>query len=55
MNNNDLRAELIRQFPVEVIEISGGPEDSYYACPTCRRAVALGTDKCAGESCRRKL
>ena len=46
MNNNDLRAELLRQFPVEVIEISGGPEDSYYACPTCRRAVALGTDKC---------
>lgn len=46
MQNDDLRAQLIRQFPAEVIEVNDGRNDPYYACPTCGRAVASGTEKC---------
>ncbi len=46
MQNNDLRAELIRQFPAEVVEISDGKSESFYACPICSRPVSLGTEKC---------
>lgn len=46
MQNNDLRAELIRQFPAEVVEISDGKSESFYACPICSRPVAIGTEKC---------
>lgn len=46
MDNHDLRAELIRQFPAEVVEISDGISDAYYACPTCSRTVSLGMEKC---------
>ena len=46
MQNNDLRAELIRQFPAEVVEMRDGQNEAYYACPTCSRAVSLGMDKC---------
>lgn len=48
MMENDLRQQLIRQFPAEVVEATGTMNEVYYACPTCGRAVALGTDKCTG-------
>lgn len=44
----DLRAELIKQFPAEVIEIIEQNGEQYYACPTCRRAVSRGETKCVG-------
>ena len=37
---DDLRAELIKQFPSEVIETKDMTGKEYYACPTCKRAVA---------------
>ena len=43
---DDLRAELIKQFPSEVIETKDMTGKEYYACPTCKRAVATGTEKC---------
>ena len=45
---DDLRAELIKQFPSEVIETKDMTGKEYYACPTCKRAVATGTEKCQG-------
>ena len=50
---DDLRAELIKQFPSEVIETKDMTGKDYYACPTCKRAVATGTEKCQG--CGQKL
>ena len=50
---DDLRAELIKQFPSEVIETKDMTGKEYYACPTCKRAVATGTEKCQG--CGQKL
>lgn len=49
----DLRAQLIRQFPSEVVEVADMDGKTYYACPTCKRAVAFGMDKCNG--CNQKL
>ncbi len=49
----DLRAELIKQFPSEVIETKDMSGKEYYACPTCKRAIAVGTEKCQG--CGQKL
>lgn len=49
----DLRAELIKQFPSEVIETRDMLGKEYYACPTCKRAVATGMDKC--HACGQKL
>ena len=48
MQNDDVRLQLIRQFPAEVVEASSMREGTYYACPTCGRPVALGMDKCIG-------
>lgn len=48
MLQDDLRAELIKQFPAEVVELAEEPGKEYYACPTCRRAVSKGTTKCSG-------
>ena len=45
---DDLRAELIKQFPSEVIETKDMTGKEYYACPTCKRAVSIGTEKCQG-------
>lgn len=45
---DNLRAELIKQFPSEVVELTEPTGKVYYACPTCKRAVAMGNDKCAG-------
>ena len=50
---DDLRAELIKQFPSEVIETKDMTGKEYYACPTRKRAVATGTEKCQG--CGQKL
>ena len=46
--HSDLRAELIKQFPAEVVENYDKNGESYYACPTCKRAVTHGMDKCMG-------
>lgn len=45
---DDLRAELIKQFPAEAIEMTERSGKKYYACPTCKRAIALGEAKCSG-------
>lgn len=45
---NDLRAELIKQFPAEVIEIMEQTGKKYYACPTCKRVTTLNEERCAG-------
>lgn len=50
---NDIRAELIKQFPAEVAEITDAVGTTCYICPTCKRVVALKNDKC--ESCGQVL
>jgi hypothetical protein len=45
---NDLREELIKQFPSEVIELTEASGKTYYACPTCKRAITVGAEKCSG-------
>lgn len=45
---DSLRSELIKQFPAEVIEVTEKGGNKYYACPTCKRAITKGEDKCAG-------
>lgn len=45
---DNLRAELIKQFPAEVVEITEPSGNMYYACPTCKRAVTRGETKCSG-------
>ena len=45
---DDIRAQLIKQFPSEVIETTDPTGAAYYACPACRRAIATGQDKCGG-------
>ena len=50
---NDLRAELIKQFPAEVVEVTEQSGKVYYACPTCKRAVTRGETKCS--SCNQAL
>ena len=52
---DDLRAELIKQFPSEVIETKDMTGKEYYACPTCKRAVATGTEKMSGMRTEIKL
>lgn len=48
MLQDDLREQLIRQFPAEVVEVAEPTGVIIYACPTCKRPVALNTDKCGG-------
>lgn len=48
MLQEDLRAELIKQFPAEAIEVADRNGKIYFACPTCKRAVVLNQDKCTG-------
>ena len=45
---DDLRAELIKQFPAEAIEVTEQTGKKYYACPTCKRAITRDETKCAG-------
>lgn len=46
--HEDLRAELIKQFAAEVMEITEQNGKKYYACPTCKRAISRGDNKCSG-------
>ena len=48
MQNDDVRLQLMRQFPVEVVEARDARNEVYYACPTCSRPVSMGMDKCVG-------
>lgn len=50
---DDLRAELIKQFPSEVIETTDDEGKGYYACPTCHRAITHGQEQCS--SCKQIL
>lgn len=43
-----LRAELIKQFPSEVVETTKQNGNTYYACPTCTRPVSRGDKQCPG-------
>lgn len=45
---DDLRAQLIKQFPAEVIELAEQNGTRYYACPTCKRPVAKSDSTCPG-------
>ena len=42
----DLREQLIKQFPSEVAEATDIEGKLYYACPTCRRPAVLNQEKC---------
>ena len=48
MHSDDIKAQLIRQFPAEVVEQRGSMNQMYYSCPTCGRTVSMGMDKCMG-------
>ncbi|MBQ6815113.1 MAG: hypothetical protein IJP13_06205 [Lachnospiraceae bacterium] len=50
---DDLRAQLIKQFAADVVEVTEAPDKVYYACPTCKRPVSRGNDKCT--SCGQAL
>ena len=50
---NDIRTSLNKQFPAEVVKIREQSGEEYYACPTCKRPVAMSKDKCG--SCEQKL
>ncbi len=43
---DDLRAQLIKQFAAEVLLIEGKDGAESYICPTCKRQVAKSNDKC---------
>lgn len=45
---DDLRAQLIKQLPSEVVENVDTTGAMYYACPSCHRPVAMGQSKCNG-------
>ena len=45
---DNLREELIKQFPAEVVELVEPSGKKFYACPTCKRVVTLNESKCAG-------
>lgn len=51
--NEDVRSQLIRQFPVDVVETKGEMGSTYYTCPCCGRSLARGMDKC--NSCEQIL
>lgn len=44
--NEDIRAQLIRQFPADVVVTRGDLSEVYYTCPLCGRSVAQGMEKC---------
>ena len=45
---DDLRAQLIKQFPADVVELAEQNGTRYYACPTCKRPVAKSDSSCPG-------
>ncbi len=50
---DDLRAQLIKQFAAEVVELTEQGGKRFYACPTCKRSVVKSYDKCP--SCQQVL
>ena len=50
---DDLRAQLIKQFAAEVVELTEQTGKKFYACPTCKRSVVKSNDKCP--SCQQVL
>ena len=50
---NDLKAELLKQFPAEVVESEDTNGAITCVCPTCKRAVTSSMDKCS--ICGQKL
>ena len=42
----EVRAELIKQFPAEVVEVVQESGRTHYACPTCNRAITVGDTQC---------
>ena len=50
---NDLREKIIKQFPVDAIHIKEDNGREYYACPACRRPVAMSKERCG--SCLQTL
>ncbi len=48
LSKEEVKVQLIRKFPVEVVETEGSMSAIYYSCPTCGRSVSKGMDKCAG-------
>lgn len=48
MQDEEVKKQLIRQFPIEVIETEGSMNKVYYSCPSCGRSVSKGMDKCDG-------
>ena len=45
---DNLREELIKQFPAEVVELVEPSGKKFYACPTCKRVVTLNESKQSG-------
>lgn len=43
---DDVRAQLIKQFPAAVIIVKNDMGEEYYACPTCKRHIAISNQKC---------
>ena len=43
---DNLRAQLIKQFPADVITLVSNMGEEYYACPTCKRHLAVNNEKC---------
>lgn len=43
---DSLRAQLIKQFPADVMVLTDDFNKEYYACPTCKRVVAISNMKC---------
>lgn len=44
--DNNIRLELIKQFPAEAIKIEDRIGSNFYACPTCKRPVTPDMLKC---------
>ncbi len=43
---DDLRAQLIKQFAADVLIVTDKDGMESYVCPTCKRQVAKSNDKC---------
>lgn len=50
---DDLKAELLKQFPAEVVEVQNEAGEINCVCPTCKRAVTSGLTQCT--MCNQKL
>lgn len=50
---DDVRASLIKQFAAEVVYMKEEGGKEYYACPSCKRPVAMSKEKCS--SCAQTL